>query len=348
MLSYVLSKDEIVVWIENGKIVKRDLLRCPLALRKGDSIDNWLNDRAIDSHRINSRLLKKILRISDKSDKEVVLYNNAVTITDNFWVKDENSDLKWKDVRFSNNYFDKLALLGDPDSFKLKPSRNPELTNIGSYEKCWRLENNCWVMYKKETINQRFSEFLIYRLGLKLGFNMAKYELCDIGTKTYDFTLNNKYNFEPIKSIMNDNEEYNDVFNVLVSINKEIAKDYLKMIYLDTLCFNMDRHNFNYGLLRDSDSGEIIMLAPNFDNNIALILNDKYPTVDGGVSFLRELFADFLFNNKVAKEMYEELNIRKLNKEEIEEVLYSINLDVDKEKILNFIIDNQNELLNIL
>ena len=30
--------------------------------------------------------------------------------------------------------------------------------------------------------------------------------------------------------------------------------------------------------------------------------------------------------------MYEELNIRKLNKEEIEEVLNLINLDVDKEK----------------
>ena len=32
--------------------------------------------------------------------------------------------------------------------------------------------------------------------------------------------------------------------------------------------------------------------------------------------------------------MYEELNIRKLNKEEIEEVLNLINLDVDKEKNL--------------
>lgn len=114
---------------------------------------------------------------------------------------------------------------------------------------------------------------------------MARYELCDIGVKTYDFTENNKYNFEPIKSLMGDNEVYNDVFNVLVNINKEIAKDYLKIIYLDTLCFNMDRHNFNYGLLRDPDLGEIIMLAPNFDNNITLILNDKYPIVDGGASF---------------------------------------------------------------
>ncbi len=348
MPSYVLSKDKIVVWIKDDKITKRDLHNCPIALRNADSINEWLSDRAIDGKRINARLLKKVLQLSSKSDKEVVLYNNAVTITDNFWVRDEDSDLKWNDVRFSNNYFDKLALLGDPDSFKLKPSRNPELTNIGSYEKCWRLEDNCWVMYKKETINQRFSEYFIYRLGLKLGFNMARYELCDVGIKTYDFTENNKYNFEPIKSLMNDNEDYNDAFNTLLDIDKGIASDYLKMIYLDTLCFNMDRHNFNYGLLRDADTGEIIKLAPNFDNNIALILNDKYPTVDGGVSFLRKLFVEFLSKNEIAQAMYKELAIKKLSKEEILDILNLIDLDIDKEKIFNFIIDNQNALINIL
>ena len=72
----------------------------------------------------------------------------------------KKSDLKWDDVRFSNNYFDKLALLGDPDNFKLKPSRNPELTNIGSYEKCWRLENNCWVMYKRKRYIKGFRNTL--------------------------------------------------------------------------------------------------------------------------------------------------------------------------------------------
>ncbi len=347
MLSYVLSKDDVVVWLDGEKIIKRDLLRCPLALRKGDSVDNWLNDRAIDSHRVNSRLLKKVLHLTDKSDKEIVLYNNAVTITDNFWVKSEDGDLKWDDVKFSFNYFDKLALLGNPDSFKLKPSRNPEITNIGSYEKCWSIENNRWVMYKKETINQRFSEYFIYLLGLELGFNMAKYELCDIGIKTYDFTENNKYNFEPIKSIMGENEDYNDVFNTLYKIDSEIAKDYLKMIYLDTLCFNMDRHNLNYDLLRDSVSGKIIKLAPNFDNNIALIFNDKYPDVDGGVVFLRDLFKHFLDTNNMAREMYKNLNIKALSEEDINDVLDLINLDVDKRKIADFIYNNQS-LLSLL
>ena len=33
----------------------------------------------------------------------------------------------------------------------------------------------------------------------------------------------------------------------------------------------MDRHTQNFGFLRDIDTGEIISLAPNFDNNVALI-----------------------------------------------------------------------------
>ena len=35
------------------------------------------------------------------------------------------------------------------------------------------------------------------------------------------------------------------------------------------------------------------MLAPNFDNNIALILNDKYPNVDGG-AFFKKVICWFL------------------------------------------------------
>ena len=40
---------------------------------------------------------------------------------------------------------------------------------------------------------------------------------------------------------------------------------------MDTIIFNMDRHTQNFGFLRDIDTGEIISLAPNFDNNVALI-----------------------------------------------------------------------------
>ena len=45
----------------------------------------------------------------------------------------------------------------------------------------------------------------------------------------------------------------------------------VKMLFLDTICANPDRHTFNFGILRETVSGKIIGLAPNFDSNMALI-----------------------------------------------------------------------------
>ena len=82
--------------------------------------------------------------------------------------------------------------------------------------------------------------------------------------RTLDFT-GGRYNFEPLRALSD------DCYGILRDIDKNIADEYVKMVWLDTVCFNMDRHTENSGLLRDNDSGEIIKSAPNFDNNIALI-----------------------------------------------------------------------------
>ena len=51
-----------------------------------------------------------------------------------------------------------------------------------------------------------------------------------------------------------------------------MGKDrYVELLLMDTICRNADRHTYNYGLLRNQQTGEVVSLAPNFDNNIALI-----------------------------------------------------------------------------
>lgn len=80
---------------------------------------------------------------------------------------------------------------------------------------------------------------------------MAYYEYSDGYVSSLDFTDNASVNFEPIDSLVGDKEDYSYNFNVLNDISGDIAKDYPKMIYLDTVCKNMDRHTKNYGLLRD-------------------------------------------------------------------------------------------------
>ena len=58
---HIMSGDIEVVKIENSvpKIINEDL--CPLYFKYNIDFNEWLASRAIDSHRTNSRLLKKML-----------------------------------------------------------------------------------------------------------------------------------------------------------------------------------------------------------------------------------------------------------------------------------------------
>ena len=164
---YIMSKDIAVSkWQDNSlEIINEKLL--PLYFRYSHDVFKWIKSRAIDSIRPNSRLLKKALRMAAKDDISTVLSVNAATITDNYWIKPLDSDLTYEDVRFDNDYFAKLALAGNYDSFNRvansKTSKTPELTNIGSFEKCWKLRKGQWWMYKKANHDEMFSELFIYK-----------------------------------------------------------------------------------------------------------------------------------------------------------------------------------------
>ena len=171
---------------------------------------------------------------------------------------------------------------------------------------------------------------------------MAKYEYCDGYIRTLDFTNNREYNYEPISSVLNDNEDYDVNFKYFFKLSEEIAKDYLKMIYLDSICYNMDRHTNNYGLLRNVETGKILSLAPNFDNNIALISNGYPSDVTRKKDGLMRFFIDFINQNEKAKNMLKELKIEVLKPEEIEQIISKIPIEVNKEFIIDFIINGQN------
>ena len=148
----ILSRDTVVaIWKDNElNVLNNELL--PLYLKRVNDAKSWLETRAIDSHRANSRLLKKALRLAEKDDVSTVLHVNAATITDTYWVRAIGSDLKYEDVRFNKDYFSNLALRGLYSSFnsaaKRKDTKTPELTNIGSFEKCWKLQDEKWWIYK--------------------------------------------------------------------------------------------------------------------------------------------------------------------------------------------------------
>ena len=113
----ILSGDTAVARWENNTLEVINEALLPLYLKRVANAELWLETRAIDSHRSNSRLLKKALRLKERDDVSTALYVNAATITDNYWIKPPDSELSYNDVRFTSDYFARLALKGSYASF---------------------------------------------------------------------------------------------------------------------------------------------------------------------------------------------------------------------------------------
>lgn len=339
----ILNGDTVVAeWIDNKlNIIKPSLV--PMYLDLVGNVHKWLETRAIDSHRANSRLLKKALRLTERDDIGSVLSVNAVTITDNYWIKPIYSNLCYADVRFNNDYFANLALTGNYDSFNRaansKNTRTPELTNTGSFEKCWKLIDGEWWMYKKANHEEMFSELFIYQLGVELGFNMVEYRRGKGIIKTKDFTDNAIVNFEPAFNFMNDNEDYIATVNALRDLCPNCIGDYVKMLFLDTVCANPDRHTFNFGILRDTETGDVLGLAPNFDNNMALISRGYPKNIKRKNDLLVRLFNELLEYDSSLKKY-----IPILTDEMIFKTIKSVGMRVKSREIAEFIVNGYKQI----
>ena len=348
MIKYgsIMSADTEVAKIEDGHIIPVNKALMPLYLQRNDNPEGWLESRAIDRRRINARLLKKALRLTAESDVDIVLKVHAATITDNYWVKETESNLCYDDVKFKSNIYDKLALYGDPDSFSFGYAPTPELTNIGSFEKCWHIADGKWWLFKQGNNNERFSELFIYLLGKRLGFNMAHYETDGSYIKSLDFTNDADVNYEPMHSLVAGDNSYEKSFSVLYELCPDAARDYVFMIYLDTICSNLDRHTFNYGVLRNTVTGDVLGLAPNFDNNITLISRGFPENLLYRKHTLINLFIRFISNNELARRYYEEIDQSVITKDLIDELIADTGFEVDRQKVIDFVLSVTSVLQN--
>ena len=334
--NYEIFSGEILVAVWNDNVltvVNADLI--PMYLKYNQDADRWLASRAIDHRRPNSRLLKKALRLVEKDDISSVLHVNGAKITDNYWIREVGSNLTYSDVKFSDDYFSNLALKGNYDSFNRaansKRSKTPELTNVGSFEKCWKLRDGKWWMYKKASHDEMFSELFVYELGCALGMNMAVYQRGDACIKSLDFTEAARVNFEPASTFMGDNEDYIDVVKALEKICPNAIPDYIRMIFMDTICANPDRHTNNFGLLRDTQTGELIGFAPNYDNNMALI-SRGYPSKPGSKDMLISLF------NELIKEYPDyRAYIPTVTEEMVRNVIEKLNMKVKSKVVIDLV-----------
>lgn len=269
---------EAVEMIEN-----KHLLPEILKTGKEAALQHWLSTRGIDTTRTNARMLLNELRL--KSDRvTAVIYNKGLNMTDCYWIKDMQQDhlVSFNDISLyrKDNIRSISALSISGKAVQIPSIQNHEITNIGSFNKAWIKEADGWWLYKGGNVHNNYAELFAYYLGKKLGFNMARYKfyntpyLSDKGPLIASFNFTSEdYMLEHYDSFRYRFEEVGLEEDKIILKNFEavgLEKEYTQMLILDALIANVDRHEFNFGVLRSTATGEIMGLAPCFDHNLSL------------------------------------------------------------------------------
>ena len=319
---YIMSGDKTVATFDKGNLVSIDEKLAPLIVKRTHDLVAFLSSRVLDTSRTNARILKRILNIHGEDDYLIALKNHATSVTDNYWFRSVNSRLKYKDVCLESDIYNEISLEGDISVYPKQPKLSPQFSLLGSFEKCWKIHNNQWWMYKKGSKEELLSEYISANLSHALGIPTAEYELIDEYIRSKNFA--DKYNFEPVASLFGDNDSFEYVFDGLYKLDQKLAEQYLYIIWFDALTNNVDRHNENLGVLRDKQTGEIVSLSPNYDLNMTLFARNK--TLNKERDGFINLFLKFVNNNETVKNIYKSLKCPCLDDKIINELLSKIDL----------------------
>lgn len=194
-------------------------------------------------------------------------------------------------------------------------------------------------MIKSGNANEYFSELFISRLGETIGMDMVHYEFDGSYIRSMNFVDTDTFNYESMYGLMGDDDDYNRCFSTLNTISHDLSKQYLKLIWMDTICYNMDRHTKNFGVLRSVNDGQIIKLAPNYDNNIALISRGYPKDVTRKKDGLIRFFKEFIQSNAMALEMLRHMELPCITPSMIQQCIDEIPIKVDQHYIIDFIMN---------
>lgn len=311
----LMHKNDIIANIVNNELFIINYHMIPSYFKFGGNILSWLENRCIDLDRHNSKLLIDLLKLKRNDIKDIVLSVNALTLTDNYWIRlDSSPSLTYENIQYSNDLLFEVALNGATHiDYDFSNYKSPNLTLGGSFEKSWKLINGEWYIVKCGTPLNNSIELIASKLASYFKFNAVEYFKYDDNLVCCkSFTNNLEYDFEPMYDFVGDEDDFDVSIKVIAAIDESYIKEFLDILFLDAMLLNPDRHTNNYGFLRNSSNGDFIGLAPIFDNNLALF-STKFNVTDLNNGNLGQIKNFYIPTLKEYKYQCPELNYDDLN-----------------------------------
>ena len=308
---YLMRKDEVLTlcdFTNDGQMIAySERFREPELMPLGykiypDYLKRWWSDRKTP---LSQGRVEEMLRangIFDSSD--YMLRNLGLSLTDYYWMKPIDSDLKWKDVNLYDNDFKENILSNKWDDNSGRSfSYSPNSSLKGELEKTWAIRNGSRVLIKGnhgDSSAESINEVIACELHKNQGYdNYTEYKLLKIKDKPYDYGCYSKAftnsNLELVSAhaIITSQKKPNGMSNYEHLIKtagengintEEFRADLEYQILTDYLLTNIDRHMDNIGVLRDAKTLKFIRMAPIYDTGRAFACGFVTPYTDDEIS----------------------------------------------------------------
>lgn len=262
--------------------------------KKGDDLlkilSDWFKGRGIPDWRDKLDILLHRLNI----DTQAVLLDKAfaLSLSDQYWIKPYNSNIKYDDINFFDHDFDTSEFIEATFSNTNNTIKNnetlktPNNTTDGMLKKSWVIDNGTRYLLKggyKNELLQPFNEVLASMICSRLGFNYIEYKIDIIKEKPVSKCacfIDKDTEFITAYQILNNNlkeKDRDNAYEFYIKLLEDKGIDNARtkmenMYILDFLIMNEDRHLNNFGIIRDVNTLKWLDVAPIFDNGQSLNL----------------------------------------------------------------------------
>lgn len=285
MLYQLMNKDVVVATYEEErrlldysyKLVEQHDAYLPYGFA---GIDDWIDGRQIAKHRTSIEKLMRELGLTTRHD--FISMARCLSLTDTFWMKRADEAISWNDVSLYRNPFDdviaRIAFDGTGMYGRQNSPTSPEYATSGSFAKCWVRDGDQISLMKRGTSGYANAGFEPY--SERLASDLLEAAHID----HVPYTIENYHDKLASKCPLFTSEEVGfvsahrffdgpfDVEDVLAFCREHGGEEsFREMVVMDAVMANVDRHAGNYGFLVDNATGEILRMAPLFDQNMACL-----------------------------------------------------------------------------
>ena len=260
-------------------------------LRHDETIDryalnHWWAGRSIPASRMGITDALEALGVS--STKQLITKCLGLSLSDHYWLRPYGSNITWEAVNFFDNDFsDDIGdvLFGVNDKNAGFDFVSPDNTSDGNLQKRLKIIDGkrCLLKSGSDPYSQQpFNEVIATIIMNRLGIDHVPYTVSWIDDKPYsvcedfvtkDTELVTAWRVLQLRPKANHENEYLHYVSLCKELGVDIVPALDRMIVLDYIIANEDRHFNNFGLLRNANTLEWIGAAPIFDSGTSLWYN---------------------------------------------------------------------------